>query len=300
MTEIMGVNRDQLRSFGELIYEIGEKMEETAVGRFLKDNLLLFCLKEYAINIIDGEMEYLYSILIKNGEVEVVDHAAECCSVVFDIEKRTLLKVLAEGEQLRRKPLGLLKYFFRYYGAAKLLDDASYIRELVGSRVRLRRFKEEELQQILLWYIDRELNRMAGFAYNEPTLDKLRSNMLSSFGKDPMNLVIEELETGKAIGTIQLYDINRFDGNCMLGIRIGEKDRQGKGLGPEAIKLLVDYAFDTLKLKRVSLKVYEYNENAKKCYEKIGFEIEGRLRKSAKVEDTYYDEILMSMINSRE
>lgn len=297
MTGINGVTLEKIKSFGKLIADVRSKLDYTSFGRFAKNNVLILCFTEYAVNIIDGNDEYLFSIKSDNENIEVQNGASKDCRIVFDIKLIVLDRILRDEEYIRVKHYRLFKYFFQYIGSAKLLDEASLINELRGERVALRRYKESELQQILLWYMDRDLNRLAGFAYNEPNISKVRSNMLSAFGKDPMNLVIEYLETGEAIGTIQLYDINRYDGNCMLGIRIGSKDYQGKGLGTEAIMLLVNHAFKDLNLKRVSLKVYDYNEYAIKCYLKTGFEVEGHLRKSAKVEGVYYDEVLMSIIN---
>lgn len=297
MLELNGVTIEKVQRFGKLISDIRSRLDYTAFGRFIKNNVLIFCFTEYSVNIVDGNDEYIFSIKSEEEKTEVLNGALKECKIIFNINLVVLNRILKEEEAIRVNLMKLLKYFLPYFGSANLLDEASLINELKGERVTLRRYKESELQQILLWYIDRDLNRLAGFAYNEPNISKVRSNMLNAFGKDPMNLVIEYLETGDPIGTIQLYDINRQDGNCMLGIRIGSKEHQGKGLGAEAIQLLVDYAFKDLKLKRVSLKVYEYNENAIKCYLKTGFEIEGHLRKSAKIEGIYYDEVLMSIIS---
>jgi len=297
LLELSGVALEKVNSFGKLISDTRSRLDYTSFGRFIKNNVLIFCFTEYALNIVDRNDEYIFSIKSEDERIEVSYGATKDCRIVFDINLVVLDRILSEEDRIRQKQSRLFKYLFSYLGSAKLLDEASLINELRGERVCLRQFKESEIQQILLWYMDRDLNKLAGFAYNEPNLSKIRSNMLSSFGKDPMNLVIEYIPTGEAIGTIQLYDINRYDGNCMLGIRIGVKEHQGKGLGIEAIKLLVNHAFKDLNLKRVSLKVYEYNENAIKCYLKTGFEIEGHLRKSAKVEGIYYDEVLMSIIN---
>ena len=283
-----------------LIDHIGGNLQETAFGKIVKGNILLLSCYEYSINVISGFEENLYSIFYDDSKRKVVLGANSDCKICFDIQLNILKNILEEKESIKRSNFKILKYLFQYLGSARLLEDSQLITELKGYNVTLRKARETELQEILHWYMDKELNNLAGYAYNEPNINKLRSNMLSSFGRDPMNLVIELNSSELPIGTIQLYDINKFDRNCMFGIRIGKAEYQGKGLGLEAINLIVQYAFNVLKLKRVSLKVYEYNKNAIKCYLKAGFEIEGKLRKSVKIDGIYYDEILMSIINPEE
>ena len=283
-----------------LIDHIGENLQETVLGKIVKDNILLLACNEYSVNLISGFEEILFSIFYDESKRKVILGSNIDCKICFDIQLNILQNILEEKESIKRSNIKILKYFFQYLGSARLLEEAQIITALKGDNITLRKAKETELQEILLWYMDKDLNHLAGYAYNEPNINKLRSNMLSSFGRDPMNLVIELNSSEQPIGTIQLYDINRFDRNCMFGIRIGKTDYQGKGIGAEAINLIVQYAFNVLKLKRVSLKVYEYNENAIKCYLKTGFEIEGKLRKSVKIDGIYYDEILMSIINPEE
>lgn len=288
---------EKVNVFVRLISDISDGLRETVYGKLLRDNILLFCCSEFCLNIISEMEETIFSVFIDGKKIKIISGATESCQICFDIQLHTLDQIIFEEDRIREKNIRLLKYLFKYLGSGKLLNESHFQKELKGENITLRRFKEAELQLILLWYIDKDLNKLAGYAYDEPDIRKIRSNMQSNFGKDPMNLVIEHNQSETPIGTIQLYDINKFDGNCMLGIRIGNRDFQGKGYGREAIELLLKYAFETLKLKRVSLKVYEYNENAIKCYLKTGFEIEGHLRKSARVEDQYFDEVLMSIIN---
>jgi RimJ/RimL family protein N-acetyltransferase len=107
-----------------------------------------------------------------------------------------------------------------------------------------------------------------------------------------------ESKEGTPIGTIQLYDFNEQDKNCKLGIRIGDKNYWSKGYGEDAVKTLLEYAFTKIDIYRVTLKVYEYNERAVRCYLKCGFQTEGRTRQSANIDGKYYDEIIMGAIKS--
>jgi RimJ/RimL family protein N-acetyltransferase len=63
-----------------------------------------------------------------------------------------------------------------------------------------------------------------------------------------------------------------------LGISIHDKTQWSKGLGTDAVRLVVDYAFEELDLNRVELTTDEENARAIRCYEKVGFVREGLLR----------------------
>src|SRR5699024_2365126 len=69
------------------------------------------------------------------------------------------------------------------------------------------------------------------------------------------------------IGVVGLYNINSINRNCEFGIYIGNKDFYGQGIGTEATKLMINYAFQNLNLIKVKLFVNEDNF-ARKMYEK--------------------------------
>lgn len=71
------------------------------------------------------------------------------------------------------------------------------------------------------------------------------------------------------IGTIELYDIRRTE--ATLGIIIGERSHWSQGFGPEAVRALLEYAFDELCLERVTLSTFEDNPRAQSAFKKVGF-----------------------------
>ena len=92
--------------------------------------------------------------------------------------------------------------------------------------------------------------------------------------------MIQTLRTQQVIGEVSLGGIDYLIGNAWLGIGVGERDFWGKGYGSEAAQLLLRFGFEEMNLRRVSLTVAEYNQRAIHAYEKIGFVIEGKSRKS--------------------
>ncbi len=74
------------------------------------------------------------------------------------------------------------------------------------------------------------------------------------------------------IGNCGFVDIDSGKSMATLRITIGDNDYLGKGLGSEAIRLLVQYAFEKAGWKRLQLKVLADNGRAIRTYEKAGFE----------------------------
>ena len=80
-------------------------------------------------------------------------------------------------------------------------------------------------------------------------------------------------------------------------IYIGNLEYWGKGYGTQALKLLIEFAFNKINLHMLYLEVFSYNKGAIKTYEKLGFKKDGILRQSKFQDGKYYDKIIMSKIN---
>lgn len=105
-------------------------------------------------------------------------------------------------------------------------------------------------------------------------------------------------QSKQLIGTTGLYEINWIIKSAEIRIRIGNKKFLGKGHGTEAIKLLIDFAFNDLGLHRLWLTVFDYNLAAIAVYKKCGFKIEGRLKHGGFIDGKWVNLILMAKINS--
>ncbi len=111
------------------------------------------------------------------------------------------------------------------------------------------------------------------------------------------NFAIIENETGRLVGTINLFRIFRGPlQSSMIGYVIG-KQYNGKGYATEAIRLAVGYAFKELGLHRIEAGVMPHNAPSIRALEKAGFEKEGLARKNVHINGKWQDHIVMAMIN---
>jgi len=126
--------------------------------------------------------------------------------------------------------------------------------------------------------------------------EKWFEGMLERQGRDAYHFVICRIEDDVPLGTIGLFDVNLLNGSAGIGIAIGEKSYWGKGYGTDAMNALLDFGFGQLRLERMWLEVFAFNDRAQRSYEKSGFVVEGRGRHAVYVHGRYEDEIHMAIL----
>ncbi|WP_371362116.1 Spermidine N(1)-acetyltransferase [Sporomusa rhizae] len=110
--------------------------------------------------------------------------------------------------------------------------------------------------------------------------------------------MIEHKETGKTVGIVSLINIDYKNRSAECIIDIGARDMWGKGIGTEAMSLILEFAFNELNLHRVYLKVFSFNERAIKLYEKMGFIHEGKFRQALYRTGKWHDIVIMSILKN--
>ena len=81
-----------------------------------------------------------------------------------------------------------------------------------------------------------------------------------------------------------------------IGYWLAEK-YWGKGIITKAIKLITNYGFDNLNLKRIEARVFPWNKGSQKALEKAGYVYEATLKKSAVKEGKTQDQLVYAKIN---
>lgn len=80
-------------------------------------------------------------------------------------------------------------------------------------------------------------------------------------------------EEDKVVGhmIMRFPDVNKD--TIRFGFIIVDDSKRGKGYGKEMLKLALTYAEKILKVKRVTLGVFDNNDSAYNCYSSAGFKI---------------------------
>lgn len=109
---------------------------------------------------------------------------------------------------------------------------------------------------------------------------------------------IRTLPEGKLVGFVVLWGLEWAHRESTISIALGEPDYWGKGLGTDAMRLCLRYAFNELNLQRVTLTVLGYNQRAIRSYEKAGFQHEGVIRQWGIREGQRYDVHVMGILRA--
>lgn len=171
---------------------------------------------------------------------------------------------------------------------------------IIGEKVRLRPIEREELPRFVEWFSDSEVRRYLGMVlpFSLAQEERWFENLQERLQKQELVMLTIETAEGAHIGNISLMDINWKDRYAELGITIGDKDYWNQGYGTDAARTMLRVAFDDLSLHRVFLRVHADNARGIRCYEKVGFQREGKLRESVFREGAYRDTVLMSILVS--
>jgi diamine N-acetyltransferase len=86
---------------------------------------------------------------------------------------------------------------------------------------------------------------------------------------DTVEFTIYDRTDSTPVGTAGLLGIGHANGTAEFAIVMGE--RRGQGLGTEATRLVLDFAFHVLQLRNVLLETLESNVAALAAYERAGF-----------------------------
>ena len=167
-----------------------------------------------------------------------------------------------------------------------------------GERVYLRAQERSDVPIFVRWFNDSETLSFLSMRapMSVPMEEAWFNHMVEQQGKDAYHFTMCRLEDDKPIGTLGLFQVDTVNGNAGIGISIGEKQLWGQGYGTDAMFALLDFGFGQLRLERMWLEVYDFNDRGRRSYEKCGFVLEGTERHAIFKRGEYHDVHLMSIL----
>jgi RimJ/RimL family protein N-acetyltransferase len=157
--------------------------------------------------------------------------------------------------------------------------------------IYLRAGERRDVPMFVRWYTDVRTTRtlMITSPMGEALEERWFEKMLDAHGTDRFFFVICRRSDDRPVGSIDLHAVDLRNGNASLGIAIGDPDDTGEGYGTAALQALLGFAFDQLRLERVELEVYDFNERARRVYERVGFVHEGTRRRALFRDGAFHD-----------
>ena len=100
----------------------------------------------------------------------------------------------------------------------------------------------------------------------------------------------------RLLGHVHISTVQPVLRSADIGLGIGLASDRGQGYGGEALAMAVSYCWRELNLQRVALTVLSHNPRAQQLYERLGFVVEGRLRRATYVDGQFHDIIVMGLL----
>jgi RimJ/RimL family protein N-acetyltransferase len=168
---------------------------------------------------------------------------------------------------------------------------------LKGELVTLRSLEREDLRDAWELANDIDVESRSSDRRPEPaTLARFESWFERVTADPPDDRIYFVVEVdGRFVGRCTLWQIDDYSKVTNLGIAL-KREEWGKGYGQDACRVLVDYAFRHLNLRKVCLQVLADDERAVRAYRKAGFVEEGRLKSHAWHQGRYRDVLAMAVI----
>lgn len=136
--------------------------------------------------------------------------------------------------------------------------------------IKLVPFTENDFTTLKGWInSEEELVQFAGKIFTYPLSDGQLKEYIAMADKKPFKVVLEN--TNETIGHCEL---NFENGNHRLSrILIGKKSRRGQRIGEQIVRNMLAIFFQNPAVQEVDLNVFDWNENAIRCYKNVGFKL---------------------------
>ncbi len=166
-------------------------------------------------------------------------------------------------------------------------------------RYCMRPMTVDDLDTVALWFEHLAdlclFDRSSPVPVNRTALEGNWKDSLASTGPQRGYWFALDDASGDIVGIAGIENINYTNGDGILAIYLSDQAR-GKGLAAKASCLLLDLAFDQLRLNRITSYYREDNDVTAKLTNTIGFSKEGLMRKAWFVGGKYFDIVVVGIL----
>jgi ribosomal-protein-alanine N-acetyltransferase len=163
--------------------------------------------------------------------------------------------------------------------------------QLESPRLLMRPMQADDLEDVLVWALDPVTNQYSPMLNTrEFAVERFESSLAPWQAQDNEKLVLAIVEktSNRVIGELMFKYASKACGLIEIGYCLNTAS-QGRGFAFEAVKALVQHAFEHQNVHKVSARVDVRNDASNKLLEKLGMRREGVLIEHAKLSDGWCD-----------
>lgn len=170
---------------------------------------------------------------------------------------------------------------------------------LAGDRVALGPLRRDLVPSYARWFNELDVRRgtvNVAIKTEESEAEWFERAAQAGSGRDPSeaHFTVYDRRDLEPVGLSGLLEISHRLGRATFGIMLGE--RRGQGLGADATRLTLDWAFNVVGLRNMLLETFSWNEPAMRAYRRAGFREIGQRRQSVVFMGRRCDTVLMDAI----
>ena len=172
-----------------------------------------------------------------------------------------------------------------------------------SKEIKLRAVEPEDLELLYEWENNNQywIIRNTLTPFSKYTLKGYIENSHRNIWESgQLRLMIELTETGKTIGTIDIFDFDSFHKRAGIEILIADEGERRKGYATMALRSLIDYCFNTLLLHQLYCNILANNCESMDLFRKTGFREIGIKKEWINTSEGYLDEHMYQLIMEKE
>lgn len=175
-----------------------------------------------------------------------------------------------------------------------------HFQTLKTKRLLLRPFKSNDILNVYKGLSDPEVIKYYGVSYATPEETKVQMKFFSDLEKNKTGIwwAICSADNKIFYGAAGINDIQKEHQKGEIGFWL-LKEHWKKGIITEALPIILQFAFETLKLHRIEAIIENENIASKKIVEKSGFECEGIMRECEIKNGNFIDLCIYAKLNGK-
>jgi RimJ/RimL family protein N-acetyltransferase len=160
----------------------------------------------------------------------------------------------------------------------------------------IRDFLPEDVKSLVKYANNYEVSRFLRDAFPHPYTKDDAERWINFVSQERFNLafaIADEKELIGGIGAMPNQDVNRFTSE--IGYWLA-KPFWNKGIVTKAVRTFCNYLFTNYNFNHLTASIYEGNDASIKVIQKVGFVLEGVMRKNVFKENRFLDQYIYGLL----
>ncbi|MGE8000938.1 GNAT family N-acetyltransferase [Lysinibacillus sp. NPDC093190] len=172
------------------------------------------------------------------------------------------------------------------------------IEQIYTKRLYLRKMKMDDAHSLFNIWSDPEVTKfmnITNFTHEDQAKEMIGLFEQLAEERKAIRFTIIEKESNEIIGSCGFNSFEVDNASAEIGYDLA-KAYWGKGYAPECISALIDYAFTTLNINKIEVKIEPGNINSIKVVKKLNFTFEGTFQENEESKESFYDINVYSLL----